>query len=131
MKQALFFRIKMVVSLGFGILLVSAPTLVTVLLFGATLTPIGLLMARFVGALLLGIGFLCWRVSEMAPNPAIPTITTALLIGDAIGAFVSLLYQLEPGAYPIGRLNVGIWVAMALGLLYCRLSDSPAMAQNV
>ncbi|MEZ4861535.1 MAG: hypothetical protein R3C14_09520 [Caldilineaceae bacterium] len=127
MKLATFLQIKMVVSLGFGLLLLVAPAMLSLVLFGATPDPLGLMFARFVGAQLMGIALLCWLTSQTPTGRAVPEITLALFVADTVGFVVALGVQLEPLAYPMGWVSVATWFLMALGLGYFRFR-SPNVA---
>jgi len=118
MKLSNFLVVKAVISLVFGIALALAPAAL-MLLYGVTLDPPGILMARFFGACLIGIGLICW-LDRSADRAALQGITLALFIGDSIGFIVALLGQLSGLMNALGWVNVVIWLFLALGLGYFR-----------
>jgi hypothetical protein len=118
MKLGTFLVVKAVISLVFGIVFALVPA-VAMSLYGMTLDPAGVMMARFVGACLIGIGLICWLDREADPK-ALQGITLALCIGDTVGFLVALVSQLSGLANALGWLNVIIWLLLALGLGYFR-----------
>jgi hypothetical protein len=88
-------------------------------LYGITLDAGGIMMTRFLGACLIGIGLICWLDREADPE-ALQGITLALCIGDTVGFLVALLGQLSGLLNALGWVNVVIWLLLALGLGYFR-----------
>ena len=124
MKLSNFLIVKAIISLVFGIGFVLVPAAVMPL-YGVTLDPIGILMARFVGACLIGIGLICW-FDRSADHDALQGITLALFIGDTVGFIVALLGQLSGLMNALGWVIVAIWLLLALGLGYFRFLKSSA-----
>jgi hypothetical protein len=89
-------------------------------MYGLTTDPVGVLMARQVGATLIGIGVLCLSSRRATELKALRAITLGLFIGDTAGFITSLVGQLSPGASPLGWVNVLIWLLLALGFAYFR-----------
>lgn len=118
MSLATFLLIKAIVSLVFGIAFALAPA-GTMSLYGLTVEPAGMLMTRYLGATLIGIGLLCF-MTRRGNFETLQGITLALFIADAIGFIVALLGQFGPAASPLGWINVVIWLLLALGLGYFR-----------
>ena len=118
MKLGNFLVVKAVISLAFGIAFALVPAAV-MSLYGVTLDLGGALMARFLGACLIGIGLICWLDRNAAPQ-VLQGITLALCIGDTVGFIVALLGQLSGLANALGWVNVVIWLLLALGLGYFR-----------
>ncbi len=118
MKLSSFLVVKAVISLVFGIAFALAPATV-MSLYGVTLDPGGTLVARFLGAMLIGIGLICW-LDRSADRAALQGITAALFIGDTIGFIAALLGQLSGVTNALGWVNVVIWLFLALGLGYFR-----------
>ncbi len=110
--------VKAVISLAFGIAFALIPAAVMAL-YGVTLAPGGVLMARFLGACLIGIGLICW-LDRSADRAALRGITLALCIGDTVGFIAALLGQLFGVTNALGWVNVLIWLLLALGLGYFR-----------
>ena len=122
MKLSNFLVVKAIISLAFGIGLVLVPAAV-MSLYGITLDPAGILMARFVGACLIGIGLICW-FDRSADHDALQGITLALFVGDTVGFIVALLGQLSGLMNALGWAIVAIWLLLALGLGYFRFLKS-------
>jgi hypothetical protein len=118
MKLSSFLVVKAVISLVFGIIFALMPA-VAMSLYGATLDPAGVMMTRFLGACLIGIGLICWLDRDADPK-ALQGITLALCIGDTVGFLVALVSQLSGLVNALGWVNVIIWLLLALGLGYFR-----------
>ena len=118
MKLSNFLVVKAVISLVFGIVFALVPA-VAMSLYGITLDAGGIMMTRFLGACLIGIGLICWLDREADPE-ALQGITLALCIGDTVGFLVALLGQLSGLLNALGWVNVVIWLLLALGLGYFR-----------
>jgi hypothetical protein len=118
MKLSNFLVVKAVISLVFGIVFALVPA-VAMSLYGVTLDAGGIMMTRFLGACLIGIGLICWLDREADPK-ALQGITLALCIGDTVGFLVALLSQLSGLLNALGWVNVVIWLLLALGLGYFR-----------
>lgn len=115
-----------VVALVFGILFVLAPAPV-VSLYGVTLGLAGTLMARSVGACLIGIGLACWFARSSGASELRQGVILSFFIGDVVGFIVALLGQLSGVTNALGWINVAIWLSLTLGLGYFRfLKPSPA-----
>ncbi|PKL39901.1 MAG: hypothetical protein CVV44_06680 [Spirochaetae bacterium HGW-Spirochaetae-1] len=119
MTVSIFMKFKSVVSVIFGIgTLLAGGWLVS--LFGATVDSAGMLFVNYTGACFLGIGLICWFVSNTDKNDLRQGVLLSLLICDSIGFVVALLAQLAGVTNALGWFNVGIWLVLALGLGYCR-----------
>ena len=118
MKLSLFLIIKAVIATVFGIGFVLIPAQLASL-FGFTLDAGGVFTARLLGAMLIGIGLICWlcRASDAG---ALRSITLSLCVADTLGFIVTLLAQLGGLTNALGWVNVVIWLLLALGLAYFR-----------
>ena len=125
MKLSLFLAIKAVISLFFGILLAVIPAQFMAILGTATLNPDGVLMARLVGALLIGIGLICW-LSRNKPEDSLQDIVLSLFVADTLGFIVVLMGQMAGLTGALGWANVVLWLLLALGLGYFRFIKSSA-----
>ena len=119
MSLTTFLLIKAIISLIFGVPLVVLPGILMGL-YGITLDPAGILMARYFGAALIGIGLLCLWTRKVADRGAQFGVTTALFVADTLGFVIALLAQFGPVATPLHWVNVIIWLLLALGLAYFR-----------
>jgi ABC-type transport system involved in multi-copper enzyme maturation permease subunit len=118
MKLSNFLVVKAVISLAFGIAFALIPA-AAMSLYGVTLDPAGIVMARYFGACLIGIGLICW-LDRSADPQALQGITLALCIGDTVGFIVALQAQLSGLNNALGWANVVLWLLLALGLGYFR-----------
>jgi hypothetical protein len=118
MKVNNFLVVKAIISLAVGIVFALIPA-AAMSSFGVTLDPSGTLMARFLGALLIGIGLICW-LERNAESQALQGITLALCVADTIGFIFALLGQLSGLTNALGWVNVAVWLLLALGLGYFR-----------
>jgi hypothetical protein len=119
MALGTFLLIKAIISVVFGVAFAAIPG-VTGSIYGYDTDPIGLLMSRFLGAALIGIGLICFLFRGVTDTSALRAITLALFIGDTIGFVVSLSGQSGATARPLAWVNVVIWGGLALGLGYFR-----------
>ena len=118
MTLSRFLVVKAIISLAFGIAFAVVPA-AAMALFGVTLDPAGVIMARFLGASLIGIGLVCW-FDRSADHDALQGITLSLFVGDTIGFIVALQGQLSGMMNALGWIVVAIWLLLALGLGYFR-----------
>jgi len=118
MKISSFLMLKAIISLAFGIGFAVIPAVVWSI-YGLTLDPAEIMMTRFFGACLLGIGLICWFTRNADVN-TLKGITLSLCIADTIGFIIALSAQLSGIINTLGWINVAIWLLLALGLGYFR-----------
>lgn len=117
MKLSILFTINTIVAGVFGLAFVLvAATLMS--LYGVTLSPGGLLVARLFGAALLGYAVLTWFAKNAKDSEARQAIVLALFIGYAMGFIVALLGQLSGAVNTLGWSTVVIYLLLALGFGY-------------
>ncbi len=118
MKLNNFLTAKAIISLFFviGFVLAPAPLLS---LFGMTLDPAGIFAARLLGAMLIGIGLICW-FEKNADVSALRSVILALLVADVLGFLVTLMGQLSGLTNALGWASVVLWFLLALGFGYFR-----------
>lgn len=117
MKFSNLMVIKAIVCLVFGILLVLVPAIL-LSLYGITLGPGGIFMARLYGASLVGNLMLSWFARNAADSEARQAIVLDLFVYDAIGFVVALLTQLSGLMNPLGWSIVVIYLFFTLGFGY-------------
>lgn len=122
MTLGTFLLIKAIISVVFGAAFAAIPS-ATASIYGYTTDPVGLLMSRYLGAALIGIGLLCYLSRALKDTGAFKAVTLALFIGDAIGFIIALSGQFGAAAQPLGWINVVIWGGLALGLGYFRFFE--------
>lgn len=114
-----FLIIKAGISIIFGLSFLLIPE-ATASLFGVSIDQTAATTARFVGALLLGIGFICWFARLCTDYLEIQGILLSLFIADALGFLIALFAQLSGLYNTFGWVNVAVWFVLALGLGYFR-----------
>ena len=120
----MFLIIKAVISLLFGIALAVIPAQLMAI-YGSTLDADAVLMARLVGALLIGVGLICW-LSRNKSAESLQDIVLSLFIADTLGFLVVLMGQLSGLMNALGWIIVLIWLLLAIGLGYFRFIRSGA-----
>ena len=118
MKLSTFLIVKAIVCFLFAIGYIVAPV-ATGSIYEITLDPDGILMARFFGALLFGIGLILW-LSRNADWNMLKGITLSLFIADTAGFIIALVAQLAGVMNSLGWIIVAIWLLLSLGLGYFR-----------
>jgi hypothetical protein len=118
MKLSTFLIVKAIVCFVFAIGYIIAPVAVGSF-YEITLDPDGIIMARFFGALLIGIGLILW-LCRNADWSVLKVITLSLFIADTLGFIIALVAQLEGLMNTLGWIIVVIWLLLALGLGYFR-----------
>ena len=118
MKLSTFLIFKSIVCLVFGLGFVVAPAAVGSI-YEMTPDPDGIIMARFFGAVFIGIGLILWLCKDADWN-TLKGITLSLFIADIIGFIVALTGQLSGNVNTIGWFNVALWLIFVLGLGYYR-----------
>ena len=117
MKLSVFMVIATIVALLFGLafVFVAEPLLS---LYGISLSPGGLIVARLFGAALLGFAVLTWHARNAEDSEARRAIILALFIGDSIGFIVALISQLSGVVNALGWSTVIIYLLLAIGFGY-------------
>ena len=119
MKLSTFLIVKTIVSLVFAIALLVLPGQLATLWDMAS-DPATILMARYVGVGLLGIGLVCWFLKDAPHSETRQGILLSLFLADSIGFIVALYGQLTNVMGALGWVNVVIWLLLAVGLAYFR-----------
>lgn len=121
MKLKHLMVISTIVCIGFGIALLAIPgTLVS--LYGVVLGAGGIFIARLYGASLCGNLLLTWFARNAADSDARQAIILDLLVYDAIGLVVALIFQLSGGMNILGWSIVAIYLFFTLGYGYFYLA---------
>jgi hypothetical protein len=123
MKLSTFLIVKAIICFVFAIGYIVVPV-ATGSIYEITLDPDGIIMARFFGALLLGIGLILWLCRNADWN-VLKSITLSLCIADTIGFIIALVAQLAGVMNSLGWIIVVIWLLLALGLGYFRFLKPP------
>ena len=119
MKLSLFLSVKAVISIVCGLELLLIPG-VMMGLAGVTLDPGGTIMARLLGALLIGSAIMCWTARNADPSVGREAFVLGLFAADTLGFVVVLLAQLTGLMNALGWVFVLLWFLLAAGLGYFR-----------
>ena len=117
MKLSTMLIIYAVISAIFGLTFIFMPQ-TALALYGITLSPGGILIARLFGAALLEFALLSWLARNAGDSEARKAIILAMFIGEAIGFIVVLLGQLSGEVNALGWSTVAIYLLLALGFGY-------------
>lgn len=117
MKFQTLMIIKAVVCLSLGVPILLAPVFLYSL-FGASLNPGGVFVAREYGASLIGNLMLTWFARNAIESETRRAIALALCVYDAIGFVVTLIAQLSGVLGPLGWFAVAIYLFFAIGFGY-------------
>ncbi|MGB6422824.1 MAG: hypothetical protein WBF05_13400 [Anaerolineales bacterium] len=126
MKLKSLFVFNAITAIIFGVGSVLAPQMI-VSLFGATLNPAGMLMMRYGGAWLIGIGLLAWFARNAADSEARRAIILAFLICYSIAFIVALISQLAAVLNAFGWGTVALNLLLALGYGYFQFAKQQAV----
>ena len=117
MKLSALFIVYAVISAIFGLTFVFAPE-ASLALYGATLSPGGILIVRLFGAALLELAVLSWFARNAGDSEARKAIILALFVGEAVGFVVALFGQLSGVVNALGWSTVAVYLLLALGFAY-------------
>jgi hypothetical protein len=119
MKLSDFMTLKAVVSVVYALGALLVPGLLLVF-HGARADDFGQLLARYYGALLLGVALICWFIKNAEDSAMRRGILLALFVADTLGFIVALLAQLSGMMNFLGWVDAAIWLVLAVGLGYFR-----------
>jgi len=117
--------INAVIAFGFGIAFVVGAE-PTAAMYGLTLSPGGLLLARLLGAAFLGYGVITFQARNAADSPARQAIALGLVVGNAIGGVIALLGVTSGVVNALGWSSVAIYLLLAAGFGITGLAKSAA-----
>lgn len=119
MKLSSLLLVKAIISVvsGLGLLLLPGAFMG---LAGVTLDASGAVMARMVGALLVGIAVTCWFARNADSSVGREALVLGLFVADTLGFVVILLAQLAGLMTAFGWVFVLLWLLLAAGLGYFR-----------
>lgn len=119
MKLSSLLLVKAIISVVSGLALLLLPG-AFMGLAGVTLDANGAVMARLVGALLVGIAVICWFARNADPSVGREALVLGLFVADTLGFVVILLAQLAGLMTAFGWVFVLLWLLLAAGLGYFR-----------
>lgn len=119
MKLSFLLLAKAIISVVSGLALLLLPS-AFMGLAGVTLDASGVVMARMVGALLVGIAVMCWLARAADPSVGREALVLGLFVADTLGFVVILLAQLAGLMTAFGWVFALLWLLLAAGLGYFR-----------
>jgi len=128
MKVKTMMIIKALVCLIFGPTLLLAPDFLADL-NGISFGPGVQFFANLSGASMIGVLLLCWLAQEVDPSAVRTAITWDLVVYDAMGLIISLLYQLQGRMIALGWSIVAHYLFLTLGFGYFLISG-PALERQ-
>ena len=121
--------INSVLAFGFGIAFVIAaePTMAMYAIEGAPgMTPGGLLTANLLGAAFIGFGVISYQARDAADSVARRAITLGFVVGNVIGAVMTILGITSGTVNALGWSTVAIYALLAAGFGITGLGKSSA-----
>ena len=121
--------INSVLAFGFGIAFVIAaePTGAMYAIEGAPgLTPQGLLTANLLGAAFIGFGVVSFQARDAADSVARRAIALGFVVGDVVGAVMTILSITSGATNALGWSTVAIYALLAAGFGITGLAKSSA-----
>ncbi len=113
MKLSTVFSVTAVITFIFGVAFILAPV-ATISLYGSTLEGVGVFIARYFGAALLGFAFLAW----LNRNTTSKGVPVGFFAGMVLG-FVVALYDAFAGTHnALVWMNVVIYLVLGAGFGY-------------
>ncbi|HTP00015.1 MAG TPA: hypothetical protein VMJ64_01475 [Anaerolineales bacterium] len=118
MRLRSFFLLGMVIALLFALALLLGPD--TILkFFGFTTGKTEVLLAKTIGAGLIGVGLLCWFAKDFTDPAAVQGVNLSLFVAAAVAFVVALLGILSQTTRSASAwLIVVLFLAFALGFAY-------------
>lgn len=124
MNTRLVLTVAAVLGLLFGLAFLFIPT-ITLPLYGMGTSAAEVLLTRFFGSALLTIGLVNWLVKDIDYATLRP-ILLANLVGDAVGAIISLMGTLGSVMSSLGWSSVLLYLLLGLGFGYLYFMGQPA-----
>jgi hypothetical protein len=114
-----FLTVAAVIAFVFGLSFLLIPGSLLAM-YGVALDPVGTVVGRLFGALLIGFGTLNWLTRDATNAETARPVLLANLVADALGAILTFWYQIngQIGINALGWSTVVIYLLLALGLAY-------------
>jgi hypothetical protein len=121
-------NINAVLAFGFGIAFVFAGEQAAAM-YGVTLSPGGLVVARLLGAAYLSYGVITLQARDVADSPARRAIALGLVVGNTFGGVIAILGVTSGAVNALGWSTVAIYLILAagFGITGLALSSDDAM----
>jgi hypothetical protein len=119
--MSIFLKIKGLICIVFAIATLVVPNVVAPL-YNFDFNFTSMYFANMFGVCFLGIGLICWMASNSAASKLKQSILLSLAIADTAGFGFSLYHQLTGTINALGWTTVILWLFVAAGCWYYRLS---------
>ena len=123
MKVSHVFLGSAVASIIYGLLILILPTMM-LNAHGMDVNDSAVLMGRFFGSALFGLGLTAWFARNAAPSNARSAIMLAFFIADVVGFVVSLMAMIAGQMNALGWLAVVIYLVFSAGFGYFQFMAS-------
>ena len=117
MSLNVLFTLNAIVGLLFSLGFLIVPEQL-ISLYGATLSPVGVIVARLFGALILGFIAILWLARDSGESEARRAIVTGGFVGWGVGFIVTLVGQFSGVVNNLGWVNVILYLLFTLGFGY-------------
>ena len=117
MSLNVLFTLNVIVGLLFSLGFLIVPEQL-ISLYGATLSPAGVLVARLFGALILGFIAILWVARDSGESEARRAIVMGGFVGWGVGFIVTLVGQFSGVVNNLGWVNVILYLLFTLGFGY-------------
>ncbi|MEE8186464.1 MAG: hypothetical protein V3T99_02240 [Nitrososphaerales archaeon] len=123
MKLSTLFTFNAVVAVLFALGFLLMPESVLAL-YDVIADQTAIVMSRFFGGAVLGIGLLAWFAKNTEDSEARKAIVLAFFLSNLVGIAVSIHGQLTGEANQLGWSTVAIYILLAAGYGYFQFSKS-------
>jgi FtsH-binding integral membrane protein len=122
MKVRQFFAVGGLVAMVFGLAFLIGPQ-ASLQMYGVETQPHNLMQARYFGSTLLAFGLILWLARNTRDEVAIRAMLIAGVLGNLVGALISLLAVMNRLQGPMAWGSVAIYTVFAVGGLYFLAAD--------
>jgi hypothetical protein len=128
MKVGVFLAIAAAIAIIYGVAFILAPAFVLAN-YGITPDAALILMARFFGLTLLGLGLVGWLIRETTDLKALRGLLSGLAVQSVIGLLVSIWGTTSGTMNGMGWSAVVIYAVLLAGYLYYLFADRTVAAR--
>jgi len=93
-------------------------------IYGVILNPVGVILCRWFGATLIGLGLITWFARAAESSSLKESMILSIFFVDVIGFGVSLMGQLSEVVNELGWSIVIIWFMLAAGFGYFKFGSA-------
>jgi hypothetical protein len=128
MKVGVFLALAAAIAIIYGVAFILAPAFVLAH-YGITPDAALILMARFFGLTLLGLGLVGWLIRETTDLKALRGLLSGLAVQSVIGLLVSIWGTTSGTMNGMGWSAVVIYAVLLAGYLYYLFADRTVAAR--